>query len=79
MTIELKMPKSGMGITEGTIVKWHKQAGDDIAQGDILVEIETAKAIEELESPVTGRIKEILIPEDEDVEVLVTLAILEET
>ena len=79
MTIELKMPKSGMGITEGTIVKWHKKAGDDIAQGDILVEIETAKAIEELESPVTGRIKEILIPEDEDVEVLVTLAILEET
>ena len=78
MTIELKIPKSGMGITEGTIAKWHKAEGDAITQGEVLVEIETAKAVEEVESPITGMLKKILLAEGEEAEVLTTIALLEE-
>ena len=78
MTIELKMPKSGMGITEGTIAQWLKKEGDAVEEGEIIVEIETAKAIEEVESPINGMIKEILLEEGEDAEVLTPIAVLEE-
>ncbi len=79
MSIELKIPKSGMGITEGTIAKWHKAEGDAITQGEILVDIETAKAVEELESPITGTLVKILLDEGDEGEVQTTIALLEET
>ncbi len=78
MTIELKIPNTGMGITEGEIQTWHKAEGDAIKQGDILVEIETAKAVEEVESPVTGILKKILVSEGEFAEVMAPIAVLEE-
>lgn len=77
MTIEFKIPKSGMGITEGTILKWHKTEGDTITQGEIIVEIETAKAVEELAAPFDGVVKKILLQEGEEAEVLTTIALLE--
>lgn len=77
MTIELKIPKSGMGITEATVAKWHKAEGDAITQGEVLVDIETAKAVEEVESPVTGIIKQILLAEGEEADVQTTIALLE--
>ena len=75
--IELKIPKSGMGITEATIAKWHKAVGDTVNEGEIVVDVETAKAIEEVPSPATGVLKEILLPEGEDGEVLSTIALIE--
>ena len=78
MTIELKIPKSGMGITEVTITKWLKAEGDSFNQGEVLVEVETAKAVEELEAPFNGVLKTILLGEDEEVEVLTAIALLEE-
>ncbi len=77
MSIELKIPKSGMGITEGTIAKWYKAEGDAITQGEILVDIETAKAVEEVESPVNGILQKILLAEDEDAEVGTVIALIE--
>ena len=77
MVIELKLPKSGMGITEGTIEKWFKAEGEAITQGEILVEIETAKAIEEVESPITGVLKTILLAEGDTGEVETPIALLE--
>lgn len=78
MSIEFKIPKSGMGITEGTLIKWHKAEGESFTEGEILAEIETAKAIEELPAPFSGRITKILLAEDEEAEVLTTIALLEE-
>ena len=78
MTIEFKIPKSGMGITEGTILKWLKAEGDVFAKGEVIVEIETAKAVEELEAPFSGTVQKILLQEDEEAEVLTTIALLEE-
>lgn len=78
MIIELVMPKSGMGITEGIIAAWHKNEDDAITLGEVIVEIETAKAIEEVESPVTGTLKKILLAQGESAEVLTVIAELEE-
>jgi len=68
-----------MGIAEGTIEKWHKAEGDAIAKGEILVEIETAKAIEEVESPITGILEKRLLAEGESAEVETAIALLTES
>ena len=63
MTTKVIMPKAGMGTTEGTVAQWLKAEGDSVIQGDVIVEIETAKAIEEVEAPVSGVLKKILLAE----------------
>jgi 2-oxoglutarate dehydrogenase E2 component (dihydrolipoamide succinyltransferase) len=57
MIIELKVPESG---EEAKILNWLKNAGDNIAAGDKLVEIETAKATVEVEAPESGVLKDIV-------------------
>lgn len=76
MTQELKMPQTGMGITEGTILKWHKVEGQEIRQGEILLEIETAKSVTEVPSPVDGVLQQILVAEGGTAEVNATIALL---
>ena len=77
MIFELKIPNTGMGITEGEIQTWHKAEGETIATGDIVVDIETAKAVEELESPVDGVLQKILLPAEETAEVGAIIALIE--
>lgn len=69
MKAALKLPRISMNMEEGTIVAWRKQPGDAFAQGEILYEIETEKATQEVEAPCDGRLIEILVPEGETVEV----------
>jgi pyruvate/2-oxoglutarate dehydrogenase complex dihydrolipoamide acyltransferase (E2) component len=61
MTTAVVLPKTGMGIEEGTLVQWLKAEGDPVKQGEALAVIETAKATMELEAPVTGRLGKILV------------------
>jgi pyruvate/2-oxoglutarate dehydrogenase complex dihydrolipoamide acyltransferase (E2) component len=75
---KVNFPKSGMGIDEGTIVHWLKTVGDKVQQGETIVEIETAKAIQEVEAPATGILVEILQPEGQTVPVNTDLAIIDE-
>ena len=77
MTIELKLPETGMGITEAEIAKWCVAEGEAITKGAVIVEVETAKAVEEIESPINGTLKEIIHQQGEMVEVNTTLALLE--
>ena len=53
-TIEIRVPTLGENITEGTIGKWFKQAGDAVKDDEPLVEVETDKVILEIISPATG-------------------------
>ena len=76
MLTELRLPEAGMGITEGTILKWNKAAGEKVSAGEVLVEVETAKAVTEVPSPVDGVLQEILFPEGTTAEVNATLAVL---
>ena len=59
----LEMPKLSDTMIEGTVVKWCKAVGDSVSVGDVLAEIETDKAVMELEAFDDGTLKEIYIPE----------------
>ncbi len=63
MGIELKMPALSPTMEEGTLAKWLKQEGDEIAAGDIIAEIETDKATMEFEAVDEGTLGKILIAE----------------
>lgn len=76
--IKVNFPKSGMGIEEGTIARWLKAQGDAVAQGEALVEIETAKAVQEVVSPASGKLAQIHVAVGETVAVNTTLAVIEE-
>lgn len=76
-TTPFLMPKWGMAVTEATIVKWHKAEGERINKGEVLVDIETAKALEEVESPISGTVKKILLAEGEEAEVHSEIALIE--
>ncbi len=78
MTIEVKLPQWGMGMSEGTVLSWLKKVGDPVAEGEPLVEIETAKTTEVLESPANGVVSEIKVAEGTDAEIYAVLALIEE-
>ena len=74
---EIKMPKLGESITEGTIVSWSVQVGDVIREDDVLFEVDTAKVSAEIPSPVAGRIVEILFKEGDTVAVGTVVAVVD--
>ncbi len=76
-TFELKMPKLGESVTEGTIGKWLKNVGDTVAKYDLLVEVQTDKVNTEIPSEVSGTLKEIRVKEGETVPVGALLAVFE--
>jgi pyruvate/2-oxoglutarate dehydrogenase complex dihydrolipoamide acyltransferase (E2) component len=77
MRVKVVMPKWGTGMNEGTIVKWLKAVGDTVAEGEPLVEIETAKSTQELNAPANGRLSEILLVEGQEAEVRTPIAVIE--
>ena len=60
---EIKMPKLGESITEGTIVSWSVKVGDVIKEDDVLFEVNTAKVSAEIPSPVSGKIVRVFFKE----------------
>ncbi len=70
------MPQMGSTMEEGTILKWHKQEGDAVKSGEILLEIETDKASMEVESPVDGVLRKVLAKENDLVPIRQAIAIL---
>jgi len=72
------MPRLGQTMTEGVVTRWLRQAGDRVRKGEPLAEIETDKAILELESPADGVLLQILAAEGETVPVGETVALVSE-
>ncbi len=70
------MPKFGQTVEECTIVKWLKKAGDTVATGDVLLEIETDKATLEVESFLEGTVLKLLAKEGDTVPVQTTLGFI---
>jgi pyruvate/2-oxoglutarate dehydrogenase complex dihydrolipoamide acyltransferase (E2) component len=67
--IDVKLPQYGMGMTEGTIVAWHKAVGDAVTEGEPIADVEAAKSTSEVAAPATGTLAEIVVPLDETVPV----------
>ncbi len=76
-TFEIKMPKPGESITEGTIISWSVKTGDLVEEDDILFEVNTAKVSVEVPSPVTGKVIEIRFNEGDSVPVGTVVAVIE--
>ena len=72
----IEMPKLSDTMTEGTLVKWRKAIGDTVSVGDILAEIETDKAVMELEAFDDGTLKEIYVPDGGKAQIGEKLALL---
>jgi 2-oxoglutarate dehydrogenase E1 component len=68
-TVQITMPQMGESVTEGTILEWQKQVGDEVARDEGLVEVSTDKVDTEVPAPASGRIVEILAQPDETVAV----------
>jgi 2-oxoglutarate dehydrogenase E2 component (dihydrolipoamide succinyltransferase) len=74
--IEVKMPKMGESVMEGTVIEWAKSVGDTIEEDETLLEISTDKVDTEVPSPQAGTLAEILVNEGDTVEVGQTIAII---
>ena len=69
MNKEFKLPDVGEGLTEADIVSWHVKPGDTVTINQVLVEIETAKAVVELPSPYAGTVSALLVSAGQTVDV----------
>ena len=76
--MEFRLPERSGDYEYSTIRSWLKRAGDRVEAGEPLVEVETDKATEEVEAPVSGTIADILAEEGDEVKVDSVLAIIEE-
>jgi pyruvate dehydrogenase E2 component (dihydrolipoamide acetyltransferase) len=71
------MPKYGMTMTEGIITEWHFKEGDEVAEGDALLTVETEKVDTDIEAPVSGKLVGIRYEVDAEVPVGEIIAYIE--
>ena len=67
--MQFRLPDVGEGLTEADIVSWHVKPGDPVTVNQVIVEIETAKAVVELPCPFEGVVSELLVEEGQTVDV----------
>ncbi len=75
--MDIILPNIGETVDEGKVLKWLKQVGDQVTDGDVLCEVETDKSTMEVPTTIDGTIKEIRVKEGDIVPVGTILAIVE--
>src|SRR5436309_6575207 len=75
---DITMPQLGETVTEGTITRWLKQVGDEVAIDELLFEVSTDKVDSEVPSPAAGVLSQILVEEGETVPVGAALCVIGE-
>ncbi|MXV90900.1 MAG: 2-oxo acid dehydrogenase subunit E2 [Acidimicrobiia bacterium] len=76
---DVVLPQLGETVTEGTIIRWIKQVGDQVDRDEPLFEISTDKVDSEVPSPASGVLTQVVVPEGETVEVGALLAIISDS
>ena len=76
MAVEVVLPALGLTVEKGTILNWIKKEGDAVKKGDSLYEVEADKVTTEVESPASGILRKILIPEGIEVPILTIVAVI---
>ena len=66
-TVQITMPEMGESVTEGTILEWLKQVGDEVEADEGIVEVSTDKVDAEIPAPASGILTKILVEPDETV------------
>lgn len=67
MRMTIKMPRVGDTVDSVYLVAWKKAVGEDIAVGEMLLEVETDKATVEVPSPIAGKVVELLFKVDDEI------------
>jgi len=78
MAKEISLPKMGQTMEEGTVVNCRVKVGDEVKKGDVIFEIETDKATLEMESPLNGFVKYVLVQNNQTLPVGVSMMVLGE-
>lgn len=78
MAVKVIMPKQGLQMTEGTIIKWIIKEGEKVEAGQPLFEMETDKLSIEIESPASGMLLKIIRGEGETVPITETISVIGE-
>ena len=78
MSSQVTLPRLGQGMESGTIVRWLKAEGDSVEKGEVLYELDTEKATQEVEAEASGVLLKILAGEGEEIEVGKTIAVIGE-
>jgi pyruvate dehydrogenase E2 component (dihydrolipoamide acetyltransferase) len=78
MAEKIIMPQGGQDITEGRVVRWHKAEGDPVKKGEVICEVETEKAVFEVESPIDGVLLNIIVTAGKIAQVFSTIAFVGE-
>jgi 2-oxoglutarate dehydrogenase E2 component (dihydrolipoamide succinyltransferase) len=78
MTVDIIVPPLGESVTEATVAKWFKSAGEGVSQDEVIVELETDKVNLEVTAESSGTLSEILVSEDQNVDVGAILGRIEE-
>ena len=77
MSTEVVMPRMGETVDEGTVNVWHKAQGDQVTEGEPLLEIGTDKVDTDIPAPASGTLAEIRVAADETVPVGTVLAVIQ--
>lgn len=78
MAATIIMPSVGATIRTAFIIRWYKKEGENIAQGEPLLEVLTKKAVFKVEAPVTGTVYKFLVPEKTALRIEIPIAIIAE-
>ncbi|GKQ42823.1 dihydrolipoamide acetyltransferase component of pyruvate dehydrogenase complex [Companilactobacillus sp. RD055328] len=78
MAFKFKLPELGEGMAEGEIARWLVKEGDTIKEDDSIVEVQNDKSVEELPTPVSGTVKQIVAAEGQTVEIGDTLIVIDD-
>jgi pyruvate/2-oxoglutarate dehydrogenase complex dihydrolipoamide acyltransferase (E2) component len=70
------MPKLGLTMTRGMVSKWKKQINEPVKKDEVICEVETEKITSDVNAPFDGYIKEILVQENEEQEVLKPICLI---
>jgi pyruvate dehydrogenase E2 component (dihydrolipoamide acetyltransferase) len=78
MSSQVTLPRLGQGMESGTIVRWLKAEGDTVEKGEVLYELDTEKATQEVEADASGTLLRILAREGEEIDVGKAIAVIGE-
>jgi pyruvate dehydrogenase E2 component (dihydrolipoamide acetyltransferase) len=76
MAEKIIMPQGGQDIKEGRVLRWHKSEGDPVKKGEVLCEVETEKAVFEVESPIDGVLLKIIVAEGKIAAIFATIGVV---
>jgi 2-oxoglutarate dehydrogenase E2 component (dihydrolipoamide succinyltransferase) len=74
---DVVMPRMGETVDEGTVNVWHKTVGDQVSEGEPLLEIGTDKVDTDIPAPASGVLAEIRVAQDETVPVGTVIAVIQ--